>query len=108
MGRVAVDHRSQPGNRRRDCIGPCGGGVSGGRQLPVGGGRGDADEVVRAATAAGGEAVAVRADVTVPYDVSSFAGLSWRQGLPATGVHVKSALRVLAAIRAAANNLTEA
>jgi len=66
----------------------------------------EADEVVRAATAAGGEAVAVRADVTVPddvaalvreaerlwgrvdvlvhnalipFDVTSFADLSWEQ-----------------------------
>ena len=65
-----------------------------------------ADEVVRAATAAGGEAVAIRADVTeaddvaamvgeteqrwggvdvlvhnalIPFDVTSFADLSWEQ-----------------------------
>src|SRR5580693_6946412 len=67
---------------------------------------GEADEVVGAATAAGGEAVAIRADVTepddvsamfeeterrwgrvdvlvhnalIPYDVTSFADLSWEQ-----------------------------
>jgi NAD(P)-dependent dehydrogenase (short-subunit alcohol dehydrogenase family) len=67
---------------------------------------GEADEVVAAATAAGGEAVAIRADVTepddvaamfdeteqrwgrvdvlvhnalIPYDVTSFADLSWEQ-----------------------------
>lgn len=67
---------------------------------------GEADEVVRAATAAGGEAVAFRADVTapedvaamidgtnekwgrvdvlvhnalIPYDVTSFADLNWEQ-----------------------------
>jgi 3-oxoacyl-[acyl-carrier protein] reductase len=67
---------------------------------------GEADEVVRAATAAGAEAVAIRADVTepddvkamfeeterrwgrvdvlvhnalIPYDVTSFADLSWEQ-----------------------------
>jgi 3-oxoacyl-[acyl-carrier protein] reductase len=67
---------------------------------------GEADEVVRAATAAGGEAVAIRADITapddvaamvdetnqkwgrvdvlvhnalIPYDVTSFADLSWEQ-----------------------------
>jgi NAD(P)-dependent dehydrogenase (short-subunit alcohol dehydrogenase family) len=67
---------------------------------------GEADEVVRAATGAGGEAVAIRADVTVPddvhalvdetrrrwgqvdvlvhnalipYDVTSFAELTWQQ-----------------------------
>ena len=66
----------------------------------------EADELVRAATAAGGEAVAIRADVTapddvaamfeetdrrwgrvdvlvhnalIPYDVTSFADLSWEQ-----------------------------
>ncbi|HZE16997.1 MAG TPA: SDR family NAD(P)-dependent oxidoreductase, partial [Mycobacterium sp.] len=31
----------------------------------------EADEVVRAATAAGGEAVAIRADVTAPDDVAA-------------------------------------
>src|ERR1700694_3350973 len=67
---------------------------------------GQADEVVRAATAAGGEAVAIQADVTapddvaamfdeteqrwgrvdvlvhnalIPFDVTSFADLSWEQ-----------------------------
>ena len=98
------DHWSKPGNRGGNRIGPRGAGVSGSRQLRSS--ADEADEVVRAITAAGGEAMAIRADVTeadevdamvreieqrwggvdvlvhnalIPFDVTSFADLTWDQ-----------------------------